>query len=257
MLTRKEEQELSRLITKWCEPFRYLGEKSYSRKLAIRMHHEKAEDPVRKALFSALRDRYPQLFRKRLRILEVGCGMGGLMTSVLLNEKAVDYRAVEFNEEYCEISRLRLKKYGLSARIENGAVERMATTPAVDLVVMLDVMEHVESPSSALRNIHECLAPGGVAYLSICNRYSLIDPHYMLPLVNLFPRKIGDFLARTITRKNVKLQPDNQRLSDMHYFTKRQFSRLAQESGFRKVIYLNEKRRTSLFAPTYRVILEK
>jgi SAM-dependent methyltransferase len=56
-----------------------------------------------------------------------------------------------------------------------------------DVVLLNHVLEHV-------------LKPGGFAYLACPNRYTLIEPHYRLPFLSWFPRRLAHFYVRLAGR---------------------------------------------------------
>jgi 2-polyprenyl-3-methyl-5-hydroxy-6-metoxy-1,4-benzoquinol methylase len=101
------------------------------------------------------------------RALDVGCGAGRLMIGL----KRVGWRVegIEWNPQAADLA----SRYtGCSVRVGDF---RSLDVPAnsYDLVVLHHVLEHLDSPSSALRRIAELLAPGGRAVLVYPNPRSL------------------------------------------------------------------------------------
>jgi len=59
-----------------------------------------------------------------------------------------------------------------------------------DVVMSNHVIEHVGGDAEQLghlREIRRVLRPGGVLYLAVPNRWSLVEPHYRLPLLSWLP----------------------------------------------------------------------
>jgi 2-polyprenyl-3-methyl-5-hydroxy-6-metoxy-1,4-benzoquinol methylase len=166
------------------------------------------------------------------RILDLGCGMGGL--SVALSRAGAIVTALDPNADYCEITRLRAARYGLDLTIINSTGERLPLDDgSFDVVVCYDVLEHADSPDDLLREINRVLVPGGKAFLTITNRWVLKDPHYHLRFVNWMPRHLADhYITKRGRSKAGSAFGDRQSLSDMHYFTLAQFRNLARNLGF-------------------------
>jgi len=111
-------------------------------------------------------------------VLEVGSGLG----SILLEMRRRGFRAlgIEPSEEWCGIIRRRFEKEGLpSSCLVQGIGEDLPfADESVDLVVSLQVLEHVEEPERVLCEIDRVLRPGGIFYLSAPNYFSFSEDHY-------------------------------------------------------------------------------
>ncbi len=115
-----------------------------------------------------------------------------------------------------------------------------------------EVLEHCQDPLKLLQESFRVLETNGFAYISIPCRYGLYDPHYHLPLINLLPRFIGDFVI-TLLGKNKGIGCGAQKLSEMHYMTYGQAHKMIKQAGF----FFIDTRETKLplFAiPFYRLV---
>ena len=68
-----------------------------------------------------------------------------------------------------------------------------------DVVVSNHVLEHVgerADQSSHMREIARVLRSDGVAYLATPNRWTLLEPHFRLPLLSWLPRRLSDPYVR-------------------------------------------------------------
>jgi SAM-dependent methyltransferase len=177
-------------------------------------------------------DRYGGALPGR-RILDLGSGMGG--TSVALGLAGAAPLALEYNRAYCDIIRLRARRYDMQLPVVNGAGERLPFADAsFDLAIAWDVVEHVQDPALLLAELARVLRPGGRALLTVINRFAFRDPHYHLPLLNWLPRRMAEaIIERRGRSKSGSGFSDRQRLSEMHYFTIGGFRRLAARYGFR------------------------
>lgn len=97
------------------------------------------------------------------RVADVGCGGGSLLDAVSgLAEETI---AIEPSRSYH--NSLRQRGHVVYDDVAAAAADREG---AVDLVVCLSVIEHVEQPDQLLAAIRRLLAPGGVAVISTPNR---------------------------------------------------------------------------------------
>jgi SAM-dependent methyltransferase len=167
------------------------------------------------------------------RILDLGSGMGG--TSVALGLAGAAPLAFEYNRAYCDIIRLRARRYDLGLPVVNGAGEQLPFDDAsFDLVIAWDVVEHVQDPARLLAELARVLGPGGRVLLTVINRFAFRDPHYHLPLLNWLPRPLAEaIIERRGRSKRGADFSDRQRLSEMHYYTLGSFRQLAARYGFR------------------------
>lgn len=117
------------------------------------------------------------------RLLEVGTGSGGIAhyfaTHPELDCKVtavdvVDTRQVTEGYAYRQVE-------GVELPYEDGAF---------DVVLSNHVIEHVGDDAAQayhLRELRRVLAPDGVGYLAVPNRWMLVEPHYSLPLLSWWP----------------------------------------------------------------------
>lgn len=91
-------------------------------------------------------------------VLEVGCGNGNF--TVLLAEQCSQVVAVDLSEEYVMTAKARLtEKSGVKVLLADATQTQW--TRSFDTIVMLDVLEHIESDVETLRLLRKCLKPGG------------------------------------------------------------------------------------------------
>jgi SAM-dependent methyltransferase len=160
--------------------------------------------------------------------------MGGLV--VALARQGVRVVAQEYNPAYCQIIKLRARRYDLDLAVVNSAGEALPFADAsFTLITAWDVLEHVQDVPATLRELRRILAPGGRAIVTITNRFGFRDPHYHLAAVNWLPRPIAEWHIARKGRSKQGNFPDRQRLSEMHYYTYAAFAREAQRAGFSTV----------------------
>ena len=127
------------------------------------------------------------------RVLDVGCGDAGVL--IAFAERGARCAGVEASERSLERGRLRVREHGVEVELLGGIAEALPRADgSSDLVILDNVLEHVEDPVETLSEIRRVLVPGGLLYLvtpkpfalySLCN-----DPHYDLAGLVLMPRRL-------------------------------------------------------------------
>ena len=106
---------------------------------------------------------------KGLRILDIGCG-GGLLAEPMarLGAEVVGADAAAGN---IPVARVHAEQSGLEIDYRHTTAEDMAAAgEKFDVVLNMEVVEHVASPIDYLRACHDLLKPGGLHICSTINR---------------------------------------------------------------------------------------
>ena len=104
-----------------------------------------------------------------LRLLDIGCG-GGLLSEPMarLGAEVVGVDAAEGNIAVAEIH---ARQSGLSIDYRHGTAEALAAAgEAFDVVLNMEVVEHVADPQGFLNTCRQLLRPGGMMICSTINR---------------------------------------------------------------------------------------
>jgi 2-polyprenyl-3-methyl-5-hydroxy-6-metoxy-1,4-benzoquinol methylase len=104
-----------------------------------------------------------------LRVIDMACGEG--YGSNVLARCAASVVGVDANPEAHEHARLRYRRGNL--RFDRALVEQYGSRGSCEAVVFLQTIEHVRDPAGVLRHLHELLVPGGTAYISTPNVFTL------------------------------------------------------------------------------------
>jgi len=122
------------------------------------------------------------------RILEVGCGTGGLLVPALRSGRAIE--GVDIASRWLVVARRRLTDHGLTGSLVVASAERLPwADDQFDAVVADSLLEHLDDPAQALGEFLRVLRPGGRLILWSPNRYTLgTDPHVGLRGVGWLPR---------------------------------------------------------------------
>ena len=72
-----------------------------------------------------------------------------------------------------------------------------------DVITCSHIYEHVPSDEILMDTIYNLLKPGGVCYFAAVNRFTIIEPHYRLPFLSYFPKKISNLYINLFTDHKV------------------------------------------------------
>ncbi|MEL0168769.1 MAG: glycosyltransferase [Pseudomonadaceae bacterium] len=129
---------------------------------------------------------------KTIRMLEVGCGSGGIIhyfaTHESLNCVATgvdvnDNRQIKTGYEFIAVDSVSLPFIDAS----------------YDVVITNHVIEHVGNRQAQLKHLQEInriMAPGGVCYLAVPNRWMITEPHYNLKFLSWLPKSLRSSYVR-------------------------------------------------------------
>ena len=104
-----------------------------------------------------------------LRLLDIGCG-GGLLSEPMarLGATVVGADAAAGN---IPVAQIHAEQSGLTIDYRNTTAEALAEAgETFDVVLNMEVVEHVADPSAYLRACHDLLRPGGLMICSTINR---------------------------------------------------------------------------------------
>ena len=104
-----------------------------------------------------------------LRLLDIGCG-GGLLSEPM-RRLGADVVGADAAERNIPVARLHAEKLGLEIDYRHTTAEAMAADgETFDVILNMEVIEHVASPADYLRACHDLLRPGGAMICSTLNR---------------------------------------------------------------------------------------
>jgi ubiquinone/menaquinone biosynthesis C-methylase UbiE len=153
------------------------------------------------------------------RLLDIGAGSGYIASNLgeLVGAEG-EVWAVDVNDQ-------RRTNEGYSFKAVSGT-ELPFADDSFEVVLSNHVIEHVGDRVAQLhhlREIRRVLAPGGVCYLAVPNRWGLVEPHFRLPFLSWIPARLRDPYVRAAHRGTHY---------DCNLPTRGQATRLFDEAGF-------------------------
>ncbi len=124
---------------------------------------------------------------ENLNVVDIGCGNGGTSKIFSGSNFAVG----------CDIILNASVRYKLNEKfkfVNCDALLLPFKQKSFDLIILQDVIEHLETSSAFFRHLSTLLQESGKIYLSTPNKFSIInffyDPHWGYPFVSILNRKI-------------------------------------------------------------------
>lgn len=156
------------------------------------------------------------------RVLEVGCGFGA--TASLLREQGADVIAIDIELERARHAR----QDGVQAAVSDANALQFKDN-TLDLILSINVLEHLEQPRRFVDEAYRCLRPGGYLYLAWTNWLSPMGGHDFMPFHYLGPR-LGYRLACKLRKRERFIQVPYETIWPTHIGPT---LRLLNERGFR------------------------
>lgn len=120
------------------------------------------------------------------RAIDIGCGYGHGVAE--LARRCVGVVGVEPNAALASAARDNIARLGLAnAEIRQQSAGDIEDAGTYDLVILDNVLEHIEDQPAALAQISRCLRPGGVAFVLVPNKLWPVEVHYGLPFLSYLP----------------------------------------------------------------------
>ena len=114
-----------------------------------------------------LKGRHPLPWRGGGKVLDIGCGSGGNLKT--LQDQGWDPHGIEISEVAAAHARELVTGY-----IHTGTLESAPFPPnSFDLILMSHSLEHLPSPTEALRRVHRLLKDDGLLAVTVPNERSL------------------------------------------------------------------------------------
>jgi SAM-dependent methyltransferase len=127
-----------------------------------------------------------------LRALDVGCSAGFIADELAL--AGARTTGVDIDEP--GLARAR-ERFGQRVEFHHARGEELPFEDgALDVVVLNHIYEHVVDPVAVVAEIHRVLAPTGLLYLGLGNRWGVVEPHHRLPFLSWLPQRAADRYLR-------------------------------------------------------------
>jgi 2-polyprenyl-6-hydroxyphenyl methylase/3-demethylubiquinone-9 3-methyltransferase len=163
-------------------------------------------------------------YLEKLNILDIGCG-GGLISEPM-SRLGAKVTGIDASEKNIQIAKLHSKKSGLQVNYFNTSPENFNEVNKFDIILNLEIVEHVENVSLYIKSCNKLLKKGGLMFTATLNRSfisyvkAIIGAEYILRWLpigthdwNKFlkPEELENFLTQenfsTLDIKGLKFNP--------------------------------------------------
>ncbi len=105
---------------------------------------------------------------KKLKILDIGCG-GGLISEPMARLGA-NVTGIDASEKNIKIAKTHSKKNNLEINYINSSPEKLKETDEFDIILNLEIIEHVEDVKLYIDSCSKLLKKGGLMFTATLNR---------------------------------------------------------------------------------------
>lgn len=166
------------------------------------------------------------------RVLDLGAGAGEFVIDA--TKEGIAVTGLEKKSQNIAHAHELAQKAGVTiTMIQGDALATPCKDNEFDFINLCEVIEHVDDPETLLKETYRILAPNGLVYVSVPNRFGMRDQHFKLYFLNWMPRSWGHrYVGLRGKHKSYDGSSGLQRIDQMHYFTYQAIVSLARRCGF-------------------------
>ena len=119
-----------------------------------------------------------------VKILDIGCG-GGLLSEPM-SRLGAEVFGMDASEKNIEIAKIHAKKSGLNIQYFCSSPERFKTNLKFDVILNMEIIEHVENVDFFLKSCSKLLKDNGIMFVATLNKtlksylFAIIGAEYIL-----------------------------------------------------------------------------
>ena len=136
---------------------------------------------------------------KNLKILDIGCG-GGLLSEPMCRLGA-DVTGIDASKKNIQVAKLHAKKSNLKIKYISTSPENFKTNIKFDVILNMEIIEHVEDVSFFLKSCSSLLKKGGIMFIATINKtlksyvFAIIGAEYILQWLPIGTHKWEKFVS--------------------------------------------------------------
>ena len=128
----------------------------------------------------------------KLNILDIGCGCGHFLKHLKTKKLTLLY-GLDVNPHSLKIT----KNKNITTKINMGDIYSLPYELCTfDIIILTEIIEHLEYPEKALKSIYDILKPGGLLLITTPNRMGLM--HASRPSIKYIFRSIKRILGKAV-----------------------------------------------------------
>lgn len=175
----------------------------------------------------AVREAFPQRATHSIRVLDVGCGNGSQLALPLVKRDGFNLTGIDTDRRSIEHA-VQLSIEQANARFLCGRVEDLSHEKPFDVVILSEVLEHLERPVELLGESARLMDANGILIVTVPNGYGEFEiDSWVFRKLRL--QRLVDVLARN--KREVLGATDNHESGHIQFFTRSTLMRLFDECG--------------------------
>ena len=172
----KEIEKFSKIAEEWWDPdgkFKPLHKFNPTRILYIKENIIKS--------FNLDQKRTPL---KNIKILDIGCG-GGLLSEPM-SRLGAEVTGIDASKKNISVAKLHAKKNNLNINYICSSPEKLKTTKKFDVILNMEIVEHVEDVNFFLKSCSRLLKKNGIMFIATLNKtlksyiFAIVGAEYIL-----------------------------------------------------------------------------
>ncbi|OGU62678.1 MAG: hypothetical protein A2V66_04305 [Ignavibacteria bacterium RBG_13_36_8] len=187
-----------------------------------------------------------------LSILEIGCAEAGFLS--VLQQEGIECEGIELNERRAKVAVEKNPNLKIIIGDISGENILEKIGRQYDLIIVREVIEHIQNKDTTFRNLCELLKPNGYLFITFPPKYSPFAGHQQvgrtflrkLPYIHLFPESLLKILEKTLNEN-----PGYADHLQLHFKTGisiYRFKKFLQKYGFIAI-----KKQFFIFRPIYKL----
>jgi len=172
---------------------------NFSRMVDGAMYKHQGRERKAKTILAVLQDFLDTKPLSSLSLLDVGSSTG--IIDNFLADHFLKVTGIDIDKEAIQYAQKTFRKDNLQFMVDD-LMDLSFPDNTFDVVICTQIYEHVPDAHKMIREIFRVLKPKGICYFAAGNRMSLIEPHYNLPLLSLFPRPLAHIYLKLAGKGN-------------------------------------------------------
>ena len=121
---------------------------------------------------------------KNIKILDIGCG-GGLLSEPM-SRLGAEVTGIDASKKNISVAKLHAKKNNLNINYVCSSPEKLKTTKKFDVILNMEIVEHVEDVNFFLKSCSRLLKKNGIMFVATLNKtlksyiFAIVGAEYIL-----------------------------------------------------------------------------
>ena len=120
----------------------------------------------------------------KVKVLDIGCG-GGLLSEPI-KRLGAEVVGIDASEKNIQVAKLHAKKNGLNIKYYCASPEKFTTNTKFDVILNMEIVEHVEDIDFFLKSCAKLLKKGGIMFVATLNKtlksyvFAIVGAEYIM-----------------------------------------------------------------------------